>query len=321
MKEWLSVAALACSWLAGVVPVYSAELYPSRPIHLIVPFAPGQVTDWLGRFLAEAMTQELGQPVIVENRPGLSGVIGTAHAARQAPDGYTLTISSNGTHSAAPSLYKNVSYEPIDDFTHVSGLMSLPWMLMVRSDFPARNFGEFLAYARTHPGELTVGYGSSSSRLCVHLLRTLGRLDIVDVPYKSLGQTVLDVRSGQLKFTFLDIGSAMAQQQGGALRGLAVTAAARSSVVPDVPAASESLPDYRMVSWLGLAAPRGTDPEIVAKLRKTLEKILSAPDTKRRIAVYGGEIMNMNGERIVELIREENKVWARFAVETGIEKE
>src|SRR5438034_553834 len=173
MKKIVLILALALFASA----VFAQADYPSKPIRLIVPFAPGQVTDWLARLVAEQMQAELAQPVVVENRPGVNGILGTAYAAKQSADGYTLVITSNGTHAAAPHLAKVVGYDPIGGFEHFTALMSLPWVLMVRSDFPAQNFNEFLAYVRANPGKLSTGYGSASSRLCVHLLRTAGKPD------------------------------------------------------------------------------------------------------------------------------------------------
>jgi tripartite-type tricarboxylate transporter receptor subunit TctC len=251
MKRWLLGLVLMCA--AATASAQSG--YPNKPIRLIVPFAPGQVTDWLARMMSEQMAAELGQSIVVENRAGANGTIGSAFAITQPADGYTLVVTSNGTHSAGPSLFRKLGYDPIKDFAHIGGLMSLPWMLMVRPDFPAKDAREFITYERANPGKLAVGYGSSSSRLAIHLLKTMGRIDVLEVPYKGLGQTITDVRGGQLQFTFLDMGSALSQEKGGALRGLVVTSPKRSPVAPDKPAMAELLPGYEMVSWLGLAAP------------------------------------------------------------------
>lgn len=310
---------LATTALSG--PAWSQAGYPNKPVRLVVPFAPGQVTDWLARFVGEQMAAELGQPVVIENRAGLNGTIGTGYAAAQPPDGYTLVITSNGTHAAAPSLFKKLSYEPIKGFAHINALMSLPWMLVVRPDFPAQNFEQFLAYARANPGKLNVGYGSSSSQLCVHLLRTQGKVDIVGIPYKGLGQTIVDLRGGQLQFVFLDMGSAMAQNASGALRGLAVTSPKRSPVMPAIPAIGETLPGYTMTSWLGVGAPAGTPPAIVARLQGIIARILAKPDNQQKIAAYGGDVMQINGEQVAALIQSETGVWARFARESGIQQE
>lgn len=320
-RAFLQYSAALAAITAMTAPAWAQASYPGKPVHLIVPFAPGQVTDWLARFVGEQMAAELGQPVIVENRAGLNGTIGTAYAAAQPADGYTLVITSNGTHAAAPSLFKKLSYDPIKGFAHINSLMSLPWMLMVRTDFPAQTFDEFLTYARANPGKLNVGYGSSSSQLCVHLLRTLGKVDVVGIPYKGLGQTVVDVRGGQLQFTFLDMGSALAQQAGGALRGLAVTSPKRTPVMPAVPAIAEVLPGYAMTSWLALGAPAGTPPAIVARLQGIVAKILAKSDTQQKIAAYGGEVMQVNGEQVAAQIQSETGVWAKFARESGIQQE
>ncbi len=312
------IAGLALAMFALTAAAQSA--YPNRPIKLIVPFAPGQVTDWLARMLGEQMAAELGQPVVVENRAGANGTIGSAYAVTQPADGYTLVITSNGTHSAGPNLFKKLGYDPLTSFTHIGGLMSLPWMLMVRPDFPAKDIKEFIAYAKQNPGKLAVGYGSSSSRLAIHLLKS-AKLEVLEVPYKGLGQTVIDVRSGQLQFTFLDMGSAMSQEKGGGLRGLAVTSPKRSPVANDKPAMSEVIPGYEMVSWLGIGAPAGTPEAAAKRVHDVVSKILARDDIRQKIAAYGGEVMPLNGAQIVDLIRTETPVWARFVKEAGIEPE
>ena len=315
MKRWL--LGFALMWVAATAGAQSG--YPNKPIRLIVPFAPGQVTDWLARMMSEQMAAELGQSIVVENRAGANGTIGSAFAITQPADGYTLVVTSNGTHSAGPSLFRKLGYDPIKDFAHIGGLMSLPWMLMVRPDFLAKDAREFITYARANPGKLAVGYGSSSSRLAIHLLKTMGRIDVLEVPYKGLGQTITDVRGGQLQFTFLDMGSALSQEKGGALRGLVVTSPKRSPVAPDKPAMAELLPGYEMVSWLGLAAPAGTPDAVVQRVHAVVAKILARPDIREKIAAYGGEVMEMNGAQVIEQIRSETPVWARFVKEAGIE--
>lgn len=317
IKRLIAGVALAlCAASAG-----AQGTWPTRPVKLVVPFAPGQVTDWLGRMMAEQMSAELGQPVVVENRAGANGTIGAAWGATQPADGYTLVITSNGTHSAGPSLFRKLGYDPIRGFAHIGGLMSLPWMLMVRPDFPAKNLDEFLAHARANPGKLAVGYGSSSSRLAIHQLKTLGRIDVLEVAYKGLGQTITDVRGGQLQFNFLDMGSAMSQEKGGGLRGIAVTSPKRSPVAPDKPAIAEALPGYEMVSWLGIAAPAGTPEPIVRRVHEVVTRILSRPDIREKIAAYGGEPLMADGAQMVRTIAAETPVWAKFAKEAGIEPE
>ena len=312
LKRWFAGLALAVGTAAATCApsAWAQGTWPSRPIKLVVPFAPGQVTDWLGRMMAEQMAAELGQPGVVENRAGANGTIGAAWAVGQPADGYTLGITSNGTHSAGPSLFKKLGYDPLKSFTHIGGLMSLPWMLMVRPDFPAKTLDEFLAHARANPGKLAVGYGSSSSRLAIHQLRSIGRLDVLEVAYKGLGQTITDLRGGQLQFNFLDMGSAMSQEKGGGLRGIAVTSPKRSPVAPDKPAIAEALPGYEMVSWLGIAAPAGTPDAIAKRVHEVVAKILARPDIRDKIAAYGGEPMRLDGEQIVRTIQAETPVWA-----------
>jgi tripartite-type tricarboxylate transporter receptor subunit TctC len=199
--------------------------------------------------------------------------------------------------------------------------MSLPWMLMVRPDFPAKTLDEFLAHARANPGKLAVGYGSSSSRLAIHQLKTLGRIDVLEVAYKGLGQTITDVRGGQLQFNFLDMGSAMSQEKGGGLRGIAVTSPKRSPVAPDKPAIAEALPGYEMVSWLGIGAPAGTPDAVVRRVHEVVTRILSRPDIREKIAAYGGEPLMADGAQMLRIIAAETPVWAKFAKEAGIEPE
>ena len=317
IKNMLAVLATAVACSTAV----AQGAYPNKPLRLIVPFAPGQVTDWLGRMLAEQMSADLGQAVVVENRAGANGTIGSAYAVTQPADGYTLVITSNGTHSAGPSLFSKLGYDPIGSFAHIGGLMSLPWMLMVRPDFPAKTLAEFLTHARANPGKLTVGYGSSSSRLAIHLLKTHGGIEVVEVAYKGLGQTITDLRGGQLQFNFLDMGSAMSQDKGGALRGLAVTSPKRSPVAPDKPAIAEALPGYEMVSWLGLAAPTGAPEPALKRVHEVVTGILARPQIREKIAAYGGEVMTLNGAQIIETIKAETAVWARFVKDAAIQPE
>ena len=209
-----------------------AQTYPSRPVKLVVPFPAGSATDQIARVVGHELQSALGQPFVVENKAGAQGGIAAAEVAKAAPDGYTLMVTTNTPQAANVSLFKKLSYDPVKDFAPIARLGTISFMLMVRPDFPAKNLKEFLAHARAHPGKLSAGYGSAGSQVSQAMLRQMGKIDFVDVPYKGLPQAITDVLGGTLHFTFADLANGLAQQKGGKLRGLAVTSARRSSAGP-----------------------------------------------------------------------------------------
>ena len=314
MKRTL-LAALATLFSA----VALAQPYPSRPVKLVVPFPAGSATDQVARVLGQELQEALKQPFVVENKAGAQGGIAAAEVARAAPDGYTLMVTTNTPQAANVSLFKKLNYDPVKDFAPVARLGTISFMLMVRADHPAKNFKEFLAHARANPGKLSGGYGSAGSQVSQAMLRSIAKIDFVDVPYKGLPQAITDVLGGSITFTFADLANALAQQKGGKLRGLAVTSEKRSALARDVPAIAEELPGYELIAWFALMAPAGTPPEIVVRLHQLTAASLAKPEVVARFAALGTDVAPMNPEQLGAFIRSEIAKWARMTKEAGIE--
>src|SRR6478735_8640696 len=280
--------------LIGISSSSFSQAYPNKPIKLIVPFPGGSATDHLARLTGNELQQALGQPVIVENKPGAQGGIAAAEVAKAAPDGYTLMVTTNTPQAANVSLFKKLNYDPVKDFTPITRYGTTSFMLMVRPDFPARTLKEFLSHARSQPGKLSAGYGSAGSQVSVAMLKALGKLDIVEVPYKGIPQTITDTMGGSLQLTFVDMANALAQQKGGKLRGLAVTNGKRSALAPDLPAIAEELPGYEVIAWFALMAPAKLPEAIVQRLHEVNMKALAKPEVKEKFALVGTDVAPMN---------------------------
>jgi tripartite-type tricarboxylate transporter receptor subunit TctC len=310
----LAVLALAAS-------AVNAQTYPSKPVKLVVPFPAGSATDQIARVLGQQLQEGLGQPFVVENKPGAQGSIAASEVARAAPDGYTLMVGTNTPLAANPSLFKKLSYDPVKDFAPVARLGTISFMIMVRPDFPAKDLKEFLSYSRNNPGKLSAGYGSAGSQVSQAMLRSMGKIEFIDVPYKGLPQAITDVLGGQISFTFADLANALAQIKGGKLRGIAVTSQKRSALAPDVPAIAEELPGYELIAWFALVAPANTPAPVVARLHETTVKSLAKPEVKARFEALGTDVGPMNPAELGGFIRSEMDKWAKMAKAAGIQPE
>lgn len=299
----------------------SAQTYPSRPVKLMVPFPAGSATDQVARLTGAQLQEALGQPFIVENKAGAQGSIAAAETAKAAPDGYTLMVTTNTPQAANVSLFKKLNYDPVKDFAPVARLGTTSFMLMVKPDFPAKDLKEFLAHVRKQPGKLSAGYGSSGSQVSLAMLKSMGRLDVVEVPYKGIPQTITDTMGGSLAFTFVDLGNAMAQAKGGKLRGLAVTSAKRTPLAPDQPALAEELPGYELIAWFGLVAPAKTPKEVVQKLHDATVKGLAKPEVKGKFAAIGTDVAPMSPAEFGKFIQSEIAHWAKLVKLAGIQPE
>ena len=301
-------------------PLYG-QTYPGKPVKLIVPFPAGSATDQVARLLGSQLQEALKQPFIVENKPGAQGTIAAEQVAKSAPDGYTLMVSTNTPQAAAPSLFKKLPYDPVKDFEPVARLGTISFMLMVRSDFPAKSLKEFLAHIRAQPGKHACGYGSAGSLVSQSMLRSMGKLDFADIPYKGLPQAITDVLGGTLSCTFADMANGLAQQKGGKLRGLGVTSEKRTPLAPDVPAISEELKGYELIAWFALMAPAGTPKEIVQRLYDVTNAGLSRLEVKEKFAGIGTDVAPMNPQQLAGFIKSEIAKWATMAKAAGIQPE
>jgi tripartite-type tricarboxylate transporter receptor subunit TctC len=298
-----------------------AQNYPTRPVKLLVPFPAGSATDQVARVVGAELQQALGQPFVVENKAGAQGAIAAAEVAKAAPDGYTLLLTTNTPQAANVSLFKKLNYDPVKDFTPITRYGTTSFMLMVRTDFPAKDLKSFIAEARSKPGKLSGGYGSSGSQVSLAMLKQLGKLDIVEVPYKGIPQTITDTMGGSLQLTFVDMANALAQQKGGKLRGLAVTSAKRSSLAPDVPAVAEQLPGYEIIAWFALMAPAKLPEPIVQRLHETNMKALAKPEVKEKFALVGTDVAPMTPAELGKFIQAEVEHWAKLVKLAGIQPE
>ena len=309
MKRVLLAVLLAASF----VQLAAAQNYPSRPIRFIVPFAAGGGTDLVARTLAHKLTQALGQPVVVDNRTGASGVIGTELAAKSAPDGYTIMIATP-TLAVNPSLIPNLSYDPVKDFAPVSLIATSPHLLAISPSLPAKSVGELVALAKSRAEPLTFSSGSTggSSHLAGELFNTMAGIHMVHIPYRGTGEAVTAVLGGVVSMAFLDVPTMLPHIKSGRLRGIAVTSTKRSSVAPELPTIAESgYPGFESGLWYGVVAPARTPPEIIARLNAELVKITQSPEMRETLRAEGAESIASTPEAFGELIRREIVRWAK----------
>lgn len=304
----------------GLAPTLALanEGYPARAITMIVPFGPGLSTDAIARYMADEMGKIVGQSIVVENRAGAGGTVGSQVASRATPNGYNLVFVSNGSHAGNVALFKNLPYDPIKDFTPVGAISAAPWALAVRPDLPAKDVPEFLRYASERPGAVTVAHGSASSRACVALLETKGGIDVNDIPYKSLQPAMIDVEAKRLDACFLPLGVAIMAHNAGKLKVLAITAQKRSQLAPDIPAMGEYLPGYELVSWIGIMAPAGTPSDIVQKLHSAMATVLSNPKTVEKLAGFGHDELALDPSQFAELVAADISRWKQLVHDANI---
>jgi tripartite-type tricarboxylate transporter receptor subunit TctC len=298
-----------------------AQAWPSRPIRLVVPFAAGSATDSAGRLFAQALGERLGQAVVVENKAGANGQVAAIAVAGSAPDGYTLFMTTNSTHSANPHLVRNLGYDPVRDFVPIARVGMLPFMLVVHPGLPAQTTAEFLAYAKARPGELSYGTASTASMVGAETLNAMAGLKLEKVGYKSSPQAILDLAAGRLQVMVSDFTTAMPHVRSGKLRVLAVTTATRSALLPEVPAIAESLPGFDMTSWNGIFAPAHTPPDIVARVEKESLRVLADRELQSRFAMIGFEIAPLDAAGLDRYVKGEIAHWGKLVRAANIQPE
>ena len=306
--------------LALVAPLAGAQAWPAKPIKWVVPFAPGGTTDILARTVGEKLALALGQPVIIENKPGAGGGVGAELVARAAPDGYTIMGGTISTHAINASLYKSLPYDPVKDFVPIVLLARVPNMLVVNPDVPAKNVTELIVLLKANPGKYTFASSGNgtSQHLSGELFKSMSGTDMQHIPYKGSPPALQDVMGGQVTMTFDNITTAWPLAKSGKLRALAVTTATRSSIAPDVPTLAESgLPGFEVGSWQGVFAPAGTPPDIVRRLNTEIVRILGLPDVKEKLAGLGAELVGNTPEEFAVLVKAEVVKWADVVKKSG----
>jgi tripartite-type tricarboxylate transporter receptor subunit TctC len=311
MYNRFHAAAFAVGLLAICGPA-AAQEYPTRPVVIVVPQPPGGGTDIISRIIGQQLSTQLGQTFIIENRTGAGTVVGTIAAAHAAPDGYSLLAGLTANMAVNPSVYANLAYDPIRDFTPVGMLAEFPFVLVINKDFPAQSVKEFIALAKSKPGEInfaSAGNGSGQ-HLSMELFKLMTGINVTHVPYRGAAPAYTDVISGRTPVFFDNLSSALGQIKGGNVRALAVTGIQRSPLIPDVPTVAETVPGYQNYVWFGLWAPKGTPQPIVAKLNAEIKKALADPGVKERIAKDAGVVMNTPIADIEPMVKAEIAKWA-----------
>jgi len=314
-------ATLALTLLAGWSGQAMAQAYPSKPLKFVVPFSAGSATDAVGRIVAQAMGEALGQSSTVENKAGANGILG-AEAVKGAPgDGYTFLVTTSTTQAANVSLYKKLSYDPVKDFTPIGKIGETGFILMVQADFPAKDMKEFIAYGKANPGKLAYGHGSSGSLVSAALLGQMAGLEFLSVPYKSIPPALTDLLGGQLQFVFADVGNAVSQMNGGRLRGLGVTTAKRAGKAPQVPPIGDTVKDYAMGAWFGLMAPAGLPADVKAKVGAAFATVMAKPEVREKIAGVGIDVDYQDSAQLAKTIDAEIKKWSGWVKAANITPE
>lgn len=309
--------------LAVAAPhVAAQDAWPSRPITLVIPFAAGSGTDNVGRIVAQRLSERLRQPVVVENRAGANGQIAAEHVAKSKPDGYTLFMTTNTSHSANPSLYKALRYDPIRDFTPIVRTGELGFAVLVNNELPVRTMKELLDYARANPGKLSYATPNSTSLVASETMKSQAKLDIIGVPYKSSPQALTDLISGQIQLYVGDFGSAGAMMKANRVRTLAVTPARGSRIYADVPPLGATVPGFDLTSWNGVFGPAGLPREIVDRLSTEVNAVLADREVQDKLAATGFDVWPSKGpEEFAQYVRDQLQLWTRLIKAAGIKPE
>jgi len=312
---------LAAAFSLLAPPSFAQGAFPSKPIRLIVPSPPGDGSDLMARAIGDKLTQALGQPIVVDNRQGAGGRVGTEAAAKAAPDGYTLIMGNAGSHGINAALYKDLPYDIERDFAPITQVMRAPNVLVINPSLPAKSVAEFIALLKASPGKYSYGSGGngSSAHFTAELFKSMAGVDIAHIPYKGATPALTDVIGGQVAMFMGNLPPAMGHIKAGRVRALAVTTAQRSSLVPDLPTVAEGgLPGFETLAWFGLFAPAGTPPEVVSRIRDEVAKIVQQPDIRERIVTLGGEPVGNTPAEFAAIVRGDIAKWKGVAKAANI---
>jgi tripartite-type tricarboxylate transporter receptor subunit TctC len=317
-----TIAAVLSSAAALVAGHAGAADFPDKPIRIIVPFAAGTATDQLARALGQAMTADSKVTVIVDNKPGGNGFIGADAAARSAPDGYTVFVTTNTTHAAAEHLYRKLPYDPVRDFAPITGLGKGGQILVVNAEAPAKTVKDLLAQARQQPGKITFGSGSSSSRIAGELFQQMAGVQLLHVPYKSNTFAVTDLLGKQIDMMITDSATGLPHVKSGKLRALGVSSKTRSPLLPEVPTIAEAgVPGYDIGYWFAAYAPAKTPQPVVMKLNELLTRAAKSPAAETFFTGSGTEVFTTTPDELARFQADESKKWGAIIKAANIEKE
>jgi tripartite-type tricarboxylate transporter receptor subunit TctC len=313
-------AALAATLIATTTAL--AQQYPSKPVRFVVPYAAGGATDLIARVIGEGLSAHLGQPFVIDNRPGAATLLGAQLVAKAEPDGYTLLMATSTTLAINASLYKNLPYDPVKDFAPISLAIQHPFVLLVDPKLPVHNVKELVALAKSKPGQLAYASGGSGSfpHLAMALFQAMTGIDVIHVPYKGSAPALTDLMGGQVAMIFDN--TALNYVKSGKIRALAVTTKDRLSVMPDVPTLQEAgVPGYELAAWQGVIAPAGTPRAVVDKLNEAIVKLLHEPETAKRLTGDGGQIITSTPDQFAAYIKSEIGRFAKIVKDSGAKVE
>ena len=307
---------------AGAAASAVAQPYPARPVTILTPFAAGSATDTAARLIGKYLQEALGQPFVIENRAGAGGMLAAEAVARAKPDGYTLLLTSNSTHSAAPGLFKSVPYDPIKDFTPIARIGSFPSFVGVNPDLPVKSMAELVAYAKANPGKLSAGYGNSTGQITIETMKRRLNLDVLPVAYRSNPTAITDLIAGHIQMMVPDFSTGIPQVKAGTIRALAVLTKQRDATLPDVPTLDETvMPGYDLLAWTGMFGPAGMPPGVVDTLAGPIEKTLASAEVRDRFRDVGVEIFWTGPQGFADYVKAELVKWTTLIKAAGIEPE
>jgi tripartite-type tricarboxylate transporter receptor subunit TctC len=313
--------ALLAALVVGGVASAQAQSYPSRPVKFVVPYPPGGAADILARLIGQRLSEKLGQPVVIENKPGAGTAIGTDAVAKSAPDGTTILMGTVSSHALAPAMNANVGYDPVKDFAPISLVASLPFVLVVHPEVPAKSVGELVALAKREPGKLncsSAGNGTSNHLAC-ELFKSMTGTNIVHVPYRGSAPALADVIAGQITMMFDLTLTSLPQIQSGTVRGLAITTPKRSQLAPNLPTVAESgVPGYGVDAWFGVFAPAKTPDAIVNRLNSDIVAIMKLPEMSEKLAAQGAEPLTSTPAAFAAYVAEEAAKWGKVIKASGM---
>lgn len=322
MRRWFGAIATATAVLLGVGTAAAQSTFPSRPVHIFVPYAAGGAVDILARTLGDAVSRQWGQSVVVENRPGAGGVVASQALAASPPDGYTLIVVASG-HATNPFIYRKLPYDTFKDFTPISLLASSPNFLLVRADSPFKTLSDVITQAKAKPGSLSFAHAGlgTSTYLAGELLKHLAKIDLEGIPYKGGAPALNDLLGGQIQLSFNNGPESAGQIQAGTVRALAVTTAKRAAFLPNVPSIGETVPGYDTEVWWGLLGPANMPPDLVARLSKDFDAALSTEVVKDRLNKLGAEPIGSSPQAFAAKIRADYDKWGPIIRAAGIKAE
>jgi len=317
--QYAATSAIAAGTLCAAA--VCAQNYPAKPVRLVVPFAAGGGSDFVARIVAQKFNEAFNQALVIDNRGGAGGAIGTEIVAKSPPDGYTLLLGSAGPLTIQPGMSTRLPYDPVADFAPVTLVSSFPFVLVVHPSLPAKNVHELLALARAKPGQLNFGSpgNGTTTQLATELLKSLTHIDVVHVPYKGVAPAVADLLAGQVQFMSGDLSTVMPQVRANRLRALGVTGAKRSALAPDLPTIAEGgVPGYEAIGWFGVLAPAAVQRDVVSRLTAAIVKGVTEPVARERLAALGGEVVANTPAEFAARVRDDLAKWSKLIKSIGL---